>query len=107
MTTRPALLASLLATAIAFADGPTDNVSEKVRPVPPPGVAVPNDVRAELRSGCDELAKSIADLRTSLKSKPDQLALLPDVEIFHKAVDWRYATTNSTTPRNSRSPARC
>ncbi len=49
-----------------------------VRPVPPPGIAVPADVRAELRAGLDRLGKSME----SLKSNP----LLPDVLVFHKAV---------------------
>src|SRR5215471_14771518 len=48
------------------------------RPVPPPGVAVPAEVRAELQAGLDRLGKSIA----ALKNNP----LLPDVLVFHKAV---------------------
>jgi hypothetical protein len=82
------MLGTVLLAAVAMADGPSDNIAEKVRPIPPKGIAVPDDVRAELRSGCDELAKVIDGLRTTLKSKPELLALLPDVEIFHKAVDW-------------------
>src|SRR3954470_6833023 len=57
------------------------------RPVPPPGVAVPEDVRAELTAGVAKLGQEIAALRTQLAQKPNA-ALLPDVEIFHKAVDW-------------------
>src|SRR4051812_20483356 len=53
------------------------------RPVPPPGVAVPDDVRAELSAGVAKLGQEIAALRTQLAQKP-QAALLPDVEIFHK-----------------------
>jgi dienelactone hydrolase len=48
------------------------------RPVPPPGIAVPPDVRSELQAGLDRLSKSIA----GLKNNP----LLPDVLVFHKAV---------------------
>src|SRR4051812_7173107 len=48
------------------------------RPVPPPGVAVPAGVRAELQAGLDRLGKSI----DALKANP----LLPDVLVFHKAV---------------------
>ena len=36
------------------------------------------------------MGKDIESLRESLKSRPDQFALLPDVEVFHKAV--RYAS---------------
>jgi hypothetical protein len=88
MSTRLALPVALFVSAFAIADGPSDNVAEKARPVPPPGIAVPDDVRTELRAGCDELGKAIADLRTALAGKPDLLALLPDVEIYHKAIDW-------------------
>ena len=48
------------------------------RPVPPPGIAVPPEVRAELQAGLDRLGKTIE----TLKDNP----LLPDVLVFHKAV---------------------
>src|SRR5688572_9178629 len=70
-------------------DGLADNVPEKVRPVPPPGIAIPEADRAELRAGVAELGKEIDALRAELKSKPAMLELLPDVQIFHNAV--RYA----------------
>ena len=57
--------------------------------VPPPGIAVPPEVKAELQAGGDALGKEIDDLRATLAKKPDLLALLPDVQIFHNAV--RYA----------------
>ena len=41
-----------------------------------------------LTAGADALAKDIEALRGSLKSKPALLDLLPDVQIYHKAVDW-------------------
>ena len=88
MSTHFALLVNLLVAANLLTDGPADNVAEKVRRVPPPGIAVPENVRAELRSGCDELAKTIDGLRTTLADKPELIALLPDVEIYHKAVEW-------------------
>src|SRR5580704_11571284 len=88
MSTRLALLSVLFVTLTAFAQNPADNAAEKVARVPPAGIAVPENVRSELRAGCDELAKSLAELRTTLSAKPDLLALLPDVEIYHKAVDW-------------------
>lgn len=56
---------------------------------PPPGVVVPADVKAELTAGAAALGKEIESLRSSLKAKPDLLALLPDVQIYHNAV--RYA----------------
>jgi len=71
------------------ADGPGDNLPDKVRPVPPPGIEVPANDRAELQEGVVELGKEIEDLRKSLDKKPALLHLLPDVQIFHNAV--RYA----------------
>ena len=88
-----ALLAALtgLITDPAAADGPKDNLPDNVRPIPPPGIAVPPNERAELQAGVDELGKEIEALRNELKSKPALLALLPDVQIFHNSV--RYALT--------------
>ena len=66
------------------ADGQRDNHPEGVRPIPPPGVDVPEAMRRKLVSGLETLAERIEelarrdDLRTGL--------LLPDVEVFHKAV---------------------
>jgi dienelactone hydrolase len=56
---------------------------------PPPGVVVPADVKAELTARAAALGKEIEALRSSLKAKPELLALLPDVQIYHNAV--RYA----------------
>jgi hypothetical protein len=72
----------------AFADGPGDNLPDKVRRVPPPGISIPAIDRSELEAGVAELGKSIEALRSELKSKPALLNLLPDVQIYHKAVDW-------------------
>jgi pimeloyl-ACP methyl ester carboxylesterase len=82
------LLLGLLASWVC-ADGPQDNIPGKVRPVPPPGVALPEADRAELQKGALDLGKEIDDLRTSLKNQPALLVLLPDVQVFHNAV--RYA----------------
>ncbi len=65
------------------------NSQNPVRQIPPPGIDVPAADRAELETGIAALAKEIEALRESLKKKPAQLALLPDVQIFHNAA--RYA----------------
>jgi hypothetical protein len=83
------LLVLLALPLAALADGPGDNLPDKVRPVPPPGIKVPNADRQELQAGLDELGRQIDALRASLKGKPALLDLLPDVEVYHKAV--RYA----------------
>jgi pimeloyl-ACP methyl ester carboxylesterase len=51
--------------------------------VPPPGLAIAEKDRTELRSGADALGREIVSLRSSPMAE-----LLPDVEIYHKAVDW-------------------
>ena len=90
----PRLFASSIALFLAwstFADGPADNLPDKVRPVPPPGVVIPATDRAELESGAAALGTEIESLRGALKGKAALLELLPDVQIFHNAV--RYALT--------------
>jgi hypothetical protein len=59
-----------------------------IKLIPQPGVAIPDADRAELTAGVAALGQEIDALRTSLKGKPELLALLPDVMIFHKSVDW-------------------
>ena len=80
------LLSGCLVTA--FADGPADNRSDQVRRVPPPGIAVPEAVRAELSAEVVKLGADLESLKTDLAKKPVLLARLPDVQIYHKAVDW-------------------
>ena len=84
----PLLLSSaLLFPALLLADGPADNIAENVRPVPPPGVAIPDDARTTLTAEVARLGAAIDAARNELKDKPI-LTFLPDVQIYHKAVDW-------------------
>jgi predicted peptidase len=76
---------------IAHADGVQDNLTENVRRVPPLGIAVPEKDQQEIQQGLDALAKEIEGTKQAVGKKPDLLALLPDVQIYHKAV--RYALT--------------
>ena len=85
---RASVAIGFFACSILWADGPADNLAEKVRPVPPLGVKISEADRAELVTGAAALGKEIESLRSSLKTNPAQLALLPDVLIYHKAVDW-------------------
>jgi hypothetical protein len=87
-----ALLRVLLIPALilsARADGPKDNLPDNVRPIPPPGILVPEKDAKELRASLAELQKQLDALPAALKSRPALLDLTPDIEIFHKAV--RYA----------------
>ncbi len=70
----------------ALADGPADNVAENVRRIPKPGVPVAKEDRKALEDGIALLGAKIEGLRKSLKSKPGLLELLPDVEVYHRAV---------------------
>lgn len=82
-----AALLLLLATS-ALADGPKDNLADSVRPIPPPGVAVPEADVKSLQEGLAALRTAI-DAAAKAQAKNPRLAdLLPDVEIYHKAVDW-------------------
>ena len=57
--------------------------------MPPVGIAVPPGIKADLENGVSNLGRAIEDLKIMLKSKPELLDLLPDVQIYHNAV--RYA----------------
>ena len=76
----------LMSLVTARADGPADNLPDKVRPVPPRGIAIADADRTALGAGVDELGRQIDALRESLRRKPDLLRLLPDVQVYHKAV---------------------
>jgi dienelactone hydrolase len=81
-----AIGALLILTLAARADGPADNLPGQVRRIPPPGMALAEPERTQLQAAVDVLGQYIAGLRTALRNKPALLELLPDVEIYHKAV---------------------
>ena len=81
-------ITTFLWIAAARADGVADNLPDKVRPVPPPGIAISESDRTDLAAGVAELGKEIDSLRSEL-SRPAMRELLPDVQIFHNAI--RYA----------------
>lgn len=68
----------------ALADGPADNQPDNVRRVPKIGVEVPDGDRQELEQGLKILSEQIERLK---KGDATALKLLPDVLIFHRAVD--------------------
>ncbi|MEY2881834.1 MAG: hypothetical protein RLZZ15_4214 [Verrucomicrobiota bacterium] len=83
------ILISLLAISlptVALAQTPPPPAKR----LPPAGVAIPAAARAELTAAAAAFATEISALRAELTSsrKAALVALLPDVEIFHKAVDW-------------------
>ncbi len=68
----------------AFADGPADNVPEKVRRVPKPGIEVPAERAKALREELGALEHEIAELEKRNDKRVSDL--LPDVRIYAKAV---------------------
>ena len=78
--------AALFGAGFLAADGPSDNIPQNVRPVPPAGIVVPDAVRRELTEAADALQSEIDRLRGSLAERPAMSKLLPDIEIFSKAV---------------------
>lgn len=77
--------ALLLGATVVLADGPGDNLPDKVRPIPPKGIALADKDRADLRAGLRELGDAVAALQ---KLPPARQELLADVVLFHKAVEY-------------------
>jgi hypothetical protein len=63
------VFATLFLAVAVYADGPGDNLPDKVRPVPPPGIAIPEADRQELQTGVQELGQEIETLRKELEKK--------------------------------------
>ncbi len=68
----------------ACADGPQDNLPDQVRPIPPVGLELSAGDDSYLRQGLMLLEDAIASLKK--KKDPRTRQLLPDVEIFVRAV---------------------
>jgi pimeloyl-ACP methyl ester carboxylesterase len=81
----PLAILVLFAYRALLADGPADNDPAKVRPIPPPGIQISPQDREGLQAGVIALQALIEQLR--LKDDSQVRDLLPDVEIFHRAVD--------------------
>lgn len=82
MTTRAlvALLVSLMPSVLLSAPAPIQ--------IPPAGLTIPADKLDRVKTELAAFGAEIDKLKAELVSKPDLLALMPDVEIFHKAVSW-------------------
>jgi len=77
-----AVVLFLLLPGFCHADGPADNRPEQVRAVPPAGIELPAEDKQQLTSGLQKLDTAIAALRRV----PENHDLLPDVEIFARAI---------------------
>ena len=90
----------LAMAGLVRADGPADNVAERVRPVPPKGIAVSDSDRSTLQAGVDlRSARRSAALRNALNHRPGFLSFLPDVQIYDKAVRYALAHNEFYKPR--------
>jgi hypothetical protein len=67
-----------------FGDGPADNQTQNVRPIPPSGIAIHPESREALEASLKQLEAKIETLRGS--KDPNIQRYLPDVEIFPRAV---------------------
>ncbi|HKD36235.1 MAG TPA: hypothetical protein VKB78_05520 [Pirellulales bacterium] len=76
--------ASAIRIDLSRADGPGDNNPKTVRSVPPVGVGVVEADRKELEDGLSAIGDSIKQLSERKDSRIQRL--LPDVQIFQKAV---------------------
>ena len=56
--------------------------------VPAVGIEIPKDTLLALRERTDALGQAIDQLRDQLTETPPLLRFLPDVQVYHKAVDW-------------------
>jgi len=92
-----------LVTVAAGQNGPVAAVAQKragVPPhIPPVGMAVEGGDLAELGSGVAALGAEIGGLREKLSGNARLLALLPDVEVYHKAVGWSLADKTFYSPK--------
>ncbi len=82
------LVPCFLLTLPACRSAAAEREFEGVKPIPPPGISISESDRAELERGAAELGREIESLRVELSGKAALLELLPDAQIYHKAVDW-------------------
>jgi dienelactone hydrolase len=80
--------AALALSTALLADGPKDNAADSVRPVPPPGVELTPEDKQPVEKALAEFTAELNALRELAAKKPQVADLLPDVEVFHKSVDW-------------------
>lgn len=77
-------LCAALSPVLVHADGPADNIADKVRQIPALGVEVPAAQKQQLQQGLAKLQASLDQLKKSKDARVK--ALIPDVAIYHRAV---------------------
>ncbi len=86
--TAPGLISLTILAALAASPSGRGEGDAQPPPIPPAGIAVPDETRTDLTIRAAALLKEIDILQKQLAGKPELLARIPDVQIFHKAVDW-------------------
>lgn len=91
----PALLVLLLISSAGFAQP-----AGAPKKIPPPGYTLADADRAELTAGAAALGRELDALARETAADARRTALLPDVAIFHKAVDWALRHDEFMAPRD-------
>ena len=91
-------LVAALCTASALAQT-TVPAFTPPRKIPAQGVSLTDAERAALVMGLATLERELAAAAVELTRDPRRLALLPDAEVFHKAVAWSLADDSFYSPK--------
>jgi len=83
-----ALVATAVAQPAPAAAGSAPTPPPPPKRIPIPGITLTDNERTRLTTGTAELRADLDQLARELAAEPKWLALIPDAEIFHKAVDW-------------------
>lgn len=91
------LLSVSAAATVALAQAPAVTPTPVPKRIPIPGITLTDTERAELTAATAALRAEIDALKPS---DPKLAALLPDVEVFHKAVDWALRYDEIMAPKD-------
>ncbi|TLD70956.1 hypothetical protein FEM03_08535 [Phragmitibacter flavus] len=97
---RLTLLSLILMLGTALGQTPSPTPAPAVRPIPPPGIEVPQADKDTLKKGLEELQQLIDQARKAQAKHPQLNDLLPDIQIFHKSVDWALAGNEFFKPED-------
>ena len=83
-----AFLFCVASAALGQAETASPTLVAETPRVPAVGIEIPKNTRLALRERTDALGQAIVKLRVQLAETPPLLRFLPDVQVYHKAVDW-------------------
>ena len=78
----------MASAALGQAETASPTLAAETPRVPAVGIEIPEDTRLALRERTDALGQAIDQLRGQFTETPPLLRFLPDVQVYHKAVDW-------------------